>query len=65
MAKKLTIENLRVMADLAGLKLSDDELRRLLPGVQRSKKQSAELRELVVAGNEPAPTFSVPPVRQK
>ncbi len=32
MAKELTIEDLRVLADLAGLTLSDDELQRLLPG---------------------------------
>lgn len=45
------------MADHAGLKLSDDELERLLPGVSRSKKQAAELRALIAPETEPAGTF--------
>ena len=65
MGKELTIENLGVMAKLAGLKLSADELRRLLPGVNRTKKQAAELRELVTAGDESAASFTVAPVTRK
>ena len=65
MARELTIENLGIMADLAGLNLSADELRRLLPGVNRSKKQAAELRDLVATGDEPAASFTVAPVTRK
>lgn len=65
MAMELTIENLGAMAELAGLKLSADELRRLLPGVNRAKKQAAELREWVAAGDEPAASFTVAPVTRK
>jgi Ca2+-binding EF-hand superfamily protein len=57
MDQEITLDNLRKMAQRAGLKLSDDELQRLLPGVNRSKKQATELSELVAAGNEPASTF--------
>ena len=47
------------MAERAGLRLSEDELQGFLPGVNRSKKQAGELRELVAAGNEPASTFDL------
>jgi len=57
MAKELTIEDLRVMADLAGLTLSDDDLQRLLPGVNRSQQQIAALRTIIVPGDEPAGVF--------
>jgi hypothetical protein len=57
MAKELTIEDLRVMADLAGLTLSDDELQRLLPGVNRSQQQVAALRAIIVPRDEPAGVF--------
>jgi Ca2+-binding EF-hand superfamily protein len=57
MDQEITLDSLRKMAERAGLKLSEDELQRLLPGVNRSKKQATELRELVAAGNEPASTF--------
>ena len=58
MAQKITIDSLRQISERAGLKLSEDELQRLLPGVIRGRKQAAELRELLVAGDEPAGTFS-------
>jgi tRNA U34 5-carboxymethylaminomethyl modifying GTPase MnmE/TrmE len=57
MRQEITIGDLRKMADHAGLKLSDDELERLLPGVSRSKKQAAELRALIAPETEPAGTF--------
>jgi benzoyl-CoA reductase/2-hydroxyglutaryl-CoA dehydratase subunit BcrC/BadD/HgdB len=59
MNQEILIDGLRKMAERAGLKLSEDELRRLLPGVNRSKKQAAELRELVAAADEPASTFDL------
>lgn len=55
--KELTLDDLRNMAEGAGLKLADDELKRLLPGVQRSKKQAAELRALIAPETEPAGAF--------
>jgi hypothetical protein len=58
MDQEITLDGLRKMAERASLNLSEDELRRLLPGVNRSKKQATELRELV-AGNEPASTFDL------
>jgi len=57
MVKELTIENLRSLSIQAGLKLSDDELQRLLPGVNRVRKQAAELRALVGADDAPSATF--------
>jgi hypothetical protein len=54
------IENLRIASKRAGLDLSDDELERLFPGVNRARKQAAELRELIAAGDEPAAHFNVP-----
>ena len=55
---EITLDDLRKMARRAGLQLADDELQRLLPGVNRSKKQVAELRALIATENEPAATFN-------
>ena len=57
MNSEITIESLRLMAQAAGLNLSDEELQRLLPGVNRAKKQAAELREILASSDEPATTF--------
>ncbi|HEY2918705.1 MAG TPA: hypothetical protein VGK77_06900 [Candidatus Binatia bacterium] len=57
MEREITLDNLRLMAQRAGLELDDDELRRLLPGVNRAKKQVTELRALIEAEIEPAATF--------
>ena len=57
MSEELTIENLRSLSIQAGLKLSDDDLQRLLPGVNRARKQAAELRALVGADDTPSATF--------
>jgi hypothetical protein len=59
------IENLRIASKRAGLDLSDDELERLFPGVNRARKQAAELRELIAAGDEPAAHFNVPGAARK
>jgi hypothetical protein len=59
------IENLRIASKRAGLDLSDDELERLFPGVNRARKQAAELRELIAAGDEPAALFNVPGAARK
>ena len=58
MIDKLTLVELRAMAERAGLTIGDDELERLLPGVDRSRQQVAELRELIERSDEPAAAFS-------
>ena len=59
MHQQILIDDLRNLAERAGLNLSEDELRRLLPGVNRSKKQAAELRELLASTDEPASIFDL------
>jgi hypothetical protein len=51
------IESLRAMARQAGLRLSEDELQRLLPGANRSCRQAADLRTILTADAEPAALF--------
>lgn len=58
MSEEFTLDELRKNAEQAGLRLSADELQRLLPGVNRSRKQASELRGLVSDSLEPAATFS-------
>lgn len=57
MVDELTLENLRWMAEQAGLRLSEAELLRLLPGVNRARKQAAELRDVLALSDEPAVIF--------
>ncbi|HXV79551.1 MAG TPA: hypothetical protein VEG60_06705 [Candidatus Binatia bacterium] len=57
MAKEITLVELQTMASQAGLTLSEQELAKLLPGVNRSHKQALELRELITDSVEPAATF--------
>jgi hypothetical protein len=59
MVQEITLENLKTMAEDKGLKLAEDELKRLLPGVNRARKQAAELRQMIRLEDEPAGTFSV------
>lgn len=47
METEITLKNLRIMAQRAGLKLADDELQSLLPGINRLKKQAVELHPLM------------------
>ena len=65
MEREITIEELRLIAERAGLKLSDDELRRMVPGVNRARLQAAELRELLRISDEPALTFDVRGILRK
>jgi hypothetical protein len=58
MAEEVTLERLRMMAAQAGLSLSDEELQRLLEGVNRAAKQVGDLRGLLSATDEPAGVFS-------
>jgi hypothetical protein len=65
MADEMTIEEIRARAREAGLNLPDEELQRLLPGVNRAKKQAAELRDIVAADDEPAATFGASKTHQR
>jgi hypothetical protein len=58
MSEEITLDQLRNMAEQAGLKLPAEELERLLPGVNRSRQQASELRALASDSVEPAATFS-------
>ena len=58
MAEALTVENLKTIAEQRGLKLADEELPQLLPGVMRARRQAAELRELLTLPDEPAGVFN-------
>ena len=60
MAEAIDIEQLANMAARAGLKLSAEEIQKLLPGVNRALTQVAELRQLIGDATEPAVTFSAP-----
>lgn len=65
MVEKLTLVELRAMAERVGLNLGDDELARLVPGVNRSRQQIAELRQLIERGAEPAGAFNAPRPAQR
>jgi hypothetical protein len=56
---EITLNELGAMAARAGLALGDDELERLLPGVNRAKKQTVELRALIALDTEPAEYFGL------
>ena len=65
MEREITLEELRIMAQRAGLKLADDELQSLLPGINRLKKQAVELRPLIAIETEPAEIFRAVSVSPK
>ncbi|HEU4343065.1 MAG TPA: hypothetical protein VFU31_16045 [Candidatus Binatia bacterium] len=65
MATELSLDELRKMVSRAGLKLAEEELQKLLPGVNRSRNQAAELRQLMADPLEPAGTFSANARKQK
>ena len=58
MADETSLNQLRDMARRAGLNLSKDELQKLLPGVNRTRQQADELRQLLSNQVEPAGHFS-------
>jgi len=58
MTEEMTLEDLSKMAARAGLKLAEDELQKLLPGINRALRQAADLRQLIADGTEPASAFS-------
>jgi Ca2+-binding EF-hand superfamily protein len=58
MQNDVTLEELRAMAAHAGINLTEEELQKLLPGVNRSRRQANELRRLISEGDEPAGSFT-------
>ena len=65
MIEEVTLEKLAGIAERAGLKLPEDELQRLLPGVNRARKQADELRRIISIADEPAGVFNaVMPARK-
>jgi hypothetical protein len=58
MASEITLDELRASAARAGIELTEDELKELLPGVNRSHKQVNDLRELHSDADEPAGVFA-------
>ena len=58
MAMEIALDELRSIAVRAGLSLAEEELQKLLPGVNRSRKQVEELRESLSVSDEPAGTFA-------
>jgi hypothetical protein len=58
MVKEITLVELQTMAARSGLQLTDEELAKLLPGVNRSYSQTRELRGLVTDRTEPAAAFA-------
>jgi hypothetical protein len=65
MAFELSLDELRARAARAALELSEEELQRLLPGVNRACQQARELRALIKDGDEPAAVFSALTVGKK
>jgi hypothetical protein len=59
MVEGITLAQLRTMAKQSGLRLSDEELEKLVSGVNRSRNQISDLRELITDSVEPAGTFIV------
>lgn len=57
MAKEITLAELQTVAKRSGLQLTDEELEKLLPGVNRSHHQLLELRVLISDSIEPAAAF--------
>jgi len=57
MAKEIMLVELQTMAARSRLQLTDEELEKLLPGVNRSYNQILELRGLITDRAEPAAAF--------
>ena len=58
MPSDIALDQLRAEATDAGLTLDEEELKKLLPGVNRARRQIAELRAILSDGDEPAGIFS-------
>jgi hypothetical protein len=57
MAREITLVELQTMTAWSGLQLTDEELEKLLPGINRSYNQILELRGLITDHTEPAAAF--------
>ena len=58
MAKEITLAQLQTMVERSGLKLTEEEIEKLLPGFNRSHHKILELRELITDNIEPATAFA-------
>lgn len=58
MAENITLDELRMLAGRAGLSLSEEELKGMIPALSRSRLQVVQLRELMSDALEPAGHFS-------
>lgn len=63
--QNLTLEDCKALAKIAGLTLPDEELQRLIPGINRLRKQASELREMIDPGAEPALSFAAAAPKEK
>ena len=57
MPSDTALDQLRAEAEHAGLALDEEELKKLLPGVNRARKQITELRAVLSDRDEPAGIF--------
>ena len=58
--EELNLETMRVLATQAGLTLTDEELRAVMPGVVRNLGRSTALQKWVAPAVEPSTTTLVP-----
>ena len=65
MAKEITLAQLQTMVERSGLKLTEEEVEKLLPGVNRSHNQILDLRELITDSVEPASAFAASRTEKK
>jgi hypothetical protein len=65
MVKEITLLELQTMAVRLGLQLTDEELEKLLAGVNRSYNQILELRELITDRTEPAAAFVASQIQRR
>ena len=65
MAKELTLAQLQTMVERSGLKLTEEDVEKLLPGVNRSHNQILDLRELITDSVEPASAFAASRTEKK
>ncbi len=51
-------ETLKALAERAGFKLSDADVEKLAPGLQRTRQMAEDIRKVITPELEPAPIFT-------